>query len=86
MAATQKPVASIAFDQTLDRAAWKTIPSWYLVTQEDRAINPELERFMAKRIGAKTSEIQSSHVPFVSRPKEVIKFIETAATAAMKAS
>ncbi|MBD2095542.1 alpha/beta hydrolase [Trichocoleus sp. FACHB-591] len=86
MAATQKPVASIAFNQTLDRAAWKTIPSWYLVTQEDRAINPELERFMAKRIGAKTSEIKSSHVPFVSHPKEVTKFIEAAATAAMKAS
>ncbi len=51
MAVAQKPAASVAFEQSVDRAAWKTIPSWYLVSQEDQAINPELQRFMAKRIG-----------------------------------
>ena len=84
MAATQKPIASAAFDQSVNDIAWKTIPSWFLVTQNDRAINPELQRFMAQRIGAKITEVQSSHVPFISHPNEVAKLIETAATASMK--
>ncbi|MBW4471472.1 MAG: alpha/beta hydrolase [Stenomitos rutilans HA7619-LM2] len=84
LAATQKPLIGAAFDQTVTSAAWKTIPSWYLVAQEDRAINPELERFMAKRIGAKTTEIKSSHVPFLSHPNEVAKLIEAAATTPVK--
>ncbi|MEH2349742.1 MAG: alpha/beta hydrolase [Nostoc sp.] len=84
MAATQKPIASAAFEQSVNDIAWKTIPSWYLVTQNDRAINPELQRFMAKRIGAKTTEIKSSHVAFISHPKEVTKLIEAAATASVK--
>jgi pimeloyl-ACP methyl ester carboxylesterase len=79
MAATQKPVIGSAFGASVDQAAWKTIPSWYLVTQDDRAINPDLERFYAKRIGAKTSEIKSSHVPFISHPAEVARLIEQAA-------
>jgi pimeloyl-ACP methyl ester carboxylesterase len=78
MAATQKPIASAAFEQSLSDIAWKTIPSWYLVTQSDRAINPELQRFMAKRIGAKTTEVNSSHVAFISHPGEVTKVIEAA--------
>lgn len=81
MAATQKPINSAAFDQSVSNVAWKTIPSWYLVAQEDQAINPELERFMAKRIGAKTTEIKASHVPFISHPNEVAKLIEAAAAA-----
>jgi pimeloyl-ACP methyl ester carboxylesterase len=81
MAATQKPIASAAFEQSLSDIAWKTIPSWYLVTQSDRAINPELQRFMAKRIGATTTEVNSSHVPFISHPREVAKVIEAASTA-----
>ncbi len=44
MAATQKPIASAAFEQSVNEIAWKTIPSWFLVTQSDRAINPELQR------------------------------------------
>lgn len=80
MAATQKPIASTIFDQSLDKAVGKTIPSWYLVAQEDQAINPELERFMARRINAKTTEIKSSHVAFISHPNEVAKLIERVAT------
>jgi len=79
MAATQKPIIGSAFGASVDQAAWKTIPSWYLVTQDDRAINPDLERFYAKRIGAKTTEIRSSHVPFISHPAEVARLIEQAA-------
>lgn len=78
MAATQKPIASAAFEQSVNDIAWKTIQSWYLVTQSDRAINPKLQRFMAQRIGAKTIEVNSSHVPFISHPNEVAKLIEAA--------
>ena len=80
MAVTQKPAASVAFEQSVDSAAWQTIPSWYLVSQEDQAINPELQRFMAKRIGAKTTEIKASHVPFISHPREVANLIEAASS------
>src|SRR3989454_8292134 len=84
MAATQKPIAGAAFGGSVDTPAWKTIPSWYLVAQEDQAIKPELQRFMAKRMGAHTTEIKSSHVPFISHPKEVAKLIKEAASAAAK--
>ena len=80
MAVAQKPIASAAFEQSLNDIAWKTIPSWFLVTQSDRALNPELQRFMAKRMGAKTTEVNSSHVPFISHPREVAKVIEAAST------
>src|SRR5262249_33763914 len=78
MAATQKPFAGSVFPATLKSAAWKTIPSWYLVSQEDRAINPDLERFYAKRMQAQTGEVKSSHVPFLSHPKVVVALIEQA--------
>lgn len=84
MAAAQKPISGSAFGASVEQPAWKTIPSWYLVAQEDRAINPDLERFYAKRMGATTTEIKSSHVPFVSHPREVARLIEQAATAPVK--
>jgi len=80
-AATQKPVSGSVFTASVPGGAWKTIPSWYIVASEDQAINPELERFYAKRIGATTTEIKSSHVPFLSHPRDVAKVIESAATA-----
>ena len=83
-AATQKPINGPIFGASVDRSAWKTIPSWSLLTTEDRALNPELERFYAKRMGATITEIRSSHVPFLSHPREVARLIEQAATAAAK--
>jgi pimeloyl-ACP methyl ester carboxylesterase len=80
-AATQKPVSGSVFTASVPEAAWKSIPSWYIVASEDQAINPELERFYAKRIGATTTEVKSSHVPFLSHPKEVAKVIAAAAMA-----
>jgi pimeloyl-ACP methyl ester carboxylesterase len=79
MAATQMPVNGGVFGASLPEAAWRTIPSWYIVSSDDRAINPDVERFYAKRAGAKTTEIKASHVPFLSHPKEVVKVIEDAA-------
>jgi pimeloyl-ACP methyl ester carboxylesterase len=79
MAATQKPLHNSVFEASVPAAAWKTIPSWFVVSQQDHAINPDLERFYAKRMNAKTSELPSSHVAFLSHPKEVAKVIEDAA-------
>ena len=81
MAATQKPVNGSVFTASVPGGAWKVIPSWYIVASEDQAINPALERFYAKRIGARTTEIKSSHVPFLSHPREVATVIEAAAAA-----
>ena len=83
-AATQKPVHNSVFGASVPVAAWKTIPSWYLVSQDDHAINPELERFYAKRMNAKTSEVKASHVAFISHPEVVARLIEQAAAAAAK--
>lgn len=82
--ATQKPVHNSVFAATIDTPAWKTIPSWYLVSKEDHALNPDLERFYAKRMGAKTSEIDASHVAFISHPKVVAQLIDQAASATVK--
>ena len=84
MAATQKPLNSAAFGEKVTGTAWKTIPTWYLVSQDDKAINPDLERFFAKRMNARTSEVKASHVPFISQPKVVAALIEQAAEAASK--
>jgi len=82
LAATQKPIAGAILGEDVKAAAWKTIPSWYVVSTQDNAINPDLERFMAKRIGAQTKEIKASHVSFISNPAEVAKLVEAAAAAA----
>ena len=81
MAVAQKPVHGSILRQSVPAAAWRTIPSWYLVAQDDRAISPELERFYAKRMNAKTSEIKSSHLPFISQPQAVALLIAQAASA-----
>jgi pimeloyl-ACP methyl ester carboxylesterase len=60
-------------------AAWKVKPTWYQVSTEDRTINPDLERFLAKRMNATTIELDSSHVSLVSHPKEIADLILLAA-------
>jgi pimeloyl-ACP methyl ester carboxylesterase len=60
-------------------AAWRVKPTWYQVSSNDRTINPELERFLAKRMHAKTIELDSSHVSLVSHPKEIAELILRAA-------
>jgi pimeloyl-ACP methyl ester carboxylesterase len=81
MAVTQKPLTSAAFKATTKVAAWRTTPSWFVVAQHDNVINPDLERFFAKRMRATTIEINSSHVVFMSHPKEFAAVIESAARA-----
>jgi pimeloyl-ACP methyl ester carboxylesterase len=60
-------------------AAWRSKPSWYAVSTEDRTINPDLERFMAKRMGAKTIEVKASHVSLISQPAVIANLILEAA-------
>ena len=81
-AAVQKPIIGSVFGASVTEAAWKTIPSWYLVSQDDKAINPDLERFYAKRMKAKTTEVKASHVAFLSHPAVVARVIEEAAAGA----
>lgn len=70
LAAAQNPVRASAFGEKVIQAAWRSKPSWYLVTDEDRMIAPSLQRMMAARMGARTTTVRSSHVPFISHPKE----------------
>ena len=84
LAVGQKPLAAAAFDATLKAAAWKTVPSWYIVAKQDQAINPDEERFYARRMKARTTEIASSHVPFLSQPAAVAKVILDAAESVQK--
>jgi len=80
MAISQVPISTDAFTHKVTNPAWKTKPTWYMVATEDRSINPEQERMMAKRAHATTVEVKSSHVAYVSHPKESAKLIEEAAT------
>src|SRR5215471_12425856 len=81
LAATQKPLSGSVFEASVARAAWKTIPSWYIVSSQDHTENPEAERFYAKRMDAKTTEIKASHLVILSRPREVANVIEEASRA-----
>jgi pimeloyl-ACP methyl ester carboxylesterase len=84
MADSQVPVSASVFGATISQPAWKTKPSWYIVATEDQTIPPDAERFMAKRAGAKVTEIKGSHVVFISQPKAVADVIEIAAKGAAK--
>jgi len=54
------------------------VPSWYVVATQDRAINPELERFMAKRMNARVTELPAGHLVFISRAQDIARIIESA--------
>lgn len=79
LAVTQGALAASTFGDKVSKAAWKTHPTWYVVSANDRVINPQLERDVAKRMNAKTTVLPSSHVSLLSHPKEVAKVIEDAA-------
>jgi pimeloyl-ACP methyl ester carboxylesterase len=84
LAASQVPVSASVFGYTFKQAAWKTKPSWYVVATQDQTIPPDGERFMAKRAGATVTEINASHLVFMSQPKAVADVIESAAKGAAK--
>ncbi|MFK3711018.1 alpha/beta fold hydrolase [Leclercia adecarboxylata] len=78
LTATQGPIRADAFAEKVTHAAWHDKPSWYVVSKNDRMINPDLERAMAKAIHAKTTEVAASHVSMVSHPEEIAQVIEQA--------
>jgi pimeloyl-ACP methyl ester carboxylesterase len=69
------------FDAKAGGTAWKSKPSWYIVGKNDHTVHPDMERFVAKRMGAKVTEVDSSHVPMLSQPERVIDVIRAAAKA-----
>jgi len=79
--ATQGVPAADLFNQRMSGTAWRSKPSWYVVAKNDRTVQPELQRFLAKRMGATTHEADSSHVAMLSKPALVVDVIRTAARA-----
>jgi pimeloyl-ACP methyl ester carboxylesterase len=79
MYAVQQALALSVFEDVMGVPAWKSLPSWYLVAENDEAIPPDAERQFAQRMGATTVEIPASHVAMVSHPAEVAELIEKAA-------
>lgn len=77
--AVQGPISRQLFTGRTTQAAWRSKPSYYAVSAQDRTINPDLERFMARRMGARTIELQASHLSLISRPDEVTRLILEAA-------
>ena len=87
MAAAQRPYAAAAFAGTPSGPlAWKTLPCWYLLGTEDKAIPPALQRFMAERANATIVEVPASHVSFVSQPDAATQLILQAVEATMPAA
>jgi len=84
MAESQVPWGVEALNGAITEPAWKTKPSWYLVTTEDKMIPPAAQRFMSKRAGSKVLEVAGSHAIYVSQPKAVADLIRTAAQSASK--
>ena len=82
MFAVQQPLAASALEDVMGVPAWKSLPTWFLVAENDEAIPPDAERLFAKRMGATTVEIPSSHVAMVSHPDEVAGLIQEAMKAA----
>ncbi|WP_413736788.1 alpha/beta hydrolase [Sodalis sp. RH21] len=79
MARSQVMPAAAIFSTAAAEPAWKTKPSWAVVATQDRAINPDLERFMAKRAHSNVVEVKGSHAVYASQPQEIAAFIEKAA-------
>ena len=78
--ATQGVPVTDLFEHKMEGTAWMSKPSRYIVAKNDRTVHPELQRFVAKRMNATTTEVESSHVPMLSNPKLVIDVIRTAAS------
>ncbi len=79
------PAADLLQQQKLDRTPWKSKPNWFIVAKNDHTVHPDLQRFLAKRMGATTVEADSSHVIMLSKPDVVIDVIRKAVAAVQKA-
>jgi pimeloyl-ACP methyl ester carboxylesterase len=79
--ATHYAPAADLFGHNAEGVSWRSKPSWYIVANNDRTVHPDLERFVANRMGATTYDVDSSHVPMLSQPRFVLDVIRAAATA-----
>ncbi|MDB5966837.1 MAG: Pimeloyl-ACP methyl ester carboxylesterase [Polaromonas sp.] len=79
MAASQVPWGIAALNEAISEAAWRSKPSWYLVTREDKMIPPAAQRQMSQRAGSSVTEVSGSHAVYVSRPQAVVEIIKKAA-------
>jgi pimeloyl-ACP methyl ester carboxylesterase len=84
--ATQGVPKPDLFEARVGGTAWKSKPSWYIIAKEDRTVHPDLERAMAKRLGATPYELGSSHLPMLSQAERVLDVIRAAARTAQGAS
>lgn len=84
MCASQEPIWGRCFTDKVTKAAFRTRPCWAVVSTEDKAINPDIERNMYKRAGMKITEIKASHVAFISHPDKVAQVIIDASVGALK--
>jgi pimeloyl-ACP methyl ester carboxylesterase len=75
------PVADLFQQQKIKSTPWKSKPSWYILTTQDHTVHPDLQRWVSKRMGATVVEVESSHVPMLSKPDVVIEVIRKAAAA-----
>jgi pimeloyl-ACP methyl ester carboxylesterase len=80
--AVQGRVSESLFRERTTVAAWRSKPSWYAISRQDRTISPELQRFLAKRMNATTVEIDSGHLSLITHPHEVTQLILSATRAA----
>jgi pimeloyl-ACP methyl ester carboxylesterase len=78
------PVADLFQQQKIKSTPWKSKPSWYILTTQDHTVHPDLQRWVSKRMGATVVEVESSHVPMLSKPDVVIEVIRKAAAAVQK--
>jgi pimeloyl-ACP methyl ester carboxylesterase len=79
MKATQKPIAPACIQETMPAPAWKRVPSWFLVAEDDRMIQPDTQHFMADRMKAVVRSGNLDHMPLITAPETVVRIIEEAA-------
>jgi len=85
LAAVQRPIALACIQEKSPAPAWKSKPSWYLVAQEDRMINPATQEFLARRMGARTRSENIDHAPLITAPEFVVETIVEAVTSVVPA-
>jgi pimeloyl-ACP methyl ester carboxylesterase len=81
--AAQQPLSVSALGDVMTVPAWKSLPSWYMIAEDDQALPPDVQRMFAKRMGATTAEVPSGHLAMVSHPTDVVKLTEAAAEAGL---
>jgi pimeloyl-ACP methyl ester carboxylesterase len=84
MADSQVPWGVAALNGAITEPAWKTKPSWYVISTDDKMIPPDAQRLMSKRAGSTTVEVKGSHAVYVSQPQAVAAVIEMAARESAK--